>query len=110
MKITVDKSLVLLIFFFLQTLRVGLGGDIPEVCSRRLVAVQGVRNSFCGRVGLDDVFSRGTLLLLLLLPYYLYCYNYSIYHSPYYYRIPADIHVRVVIFLFIVGQTEQSAI
>lgn len=82
----------------MQTLRVGLGSDIPEVRSCRLAAVQGVRNGFCGCVNLDDVFSRG--ILLLLLPYIICIVIIFrlMYRFPYYYCIPADIYEEVVIF------------
>lgn len=50
--------------YFLQTLRAGLGGDVPEVRPRRLAAVQGVPNVFASRLSRDGVFLRHIVIII----------------------------------------------
>jgi hypothetical protein len=50
--------------YFLQTLRAGLGGDVPEVRPRRLAAVQGVPNDFGSRLSRDGVFLRHIVIVI----------------------------------------------
>jgi len=52
-------------YYFLQTLRVGLGGDIPEVRSRRLAAVQDVRSGFGCRLSRNDVITRYIIIITI---------------------------------------------
>jgi len=53
-------------YYFLQTLRVGLGSDIPEVRSRCLAAVQDVRNGFGYRLNHNDVIMWYIIIITIL--------------------------------------------